>query len=88
MLFLMSTLPAYAAKDVGFGGVAKSLMEPTSLAKDFLHVACFIIGAAFVFASIVKYIEHRRSPTMIPLSTVFFLLVSGLVLIAIPIFTK
>jgi len=88
LLFYLLPLAAFAERNVGIGGVASSLMGPTDLATKFLHAGCFVMGSAFLFASIVKYIEHRRSPTMIPISTVFFLVIAGLALIAIPIFTK
>jgi len=87
MLTLVPGL-ALSAKPVGIGGVANSLMEPVGLATNFLHSGCYLIGAAFIFASFVKYMDHRRSPTMVPISTVIFLIIAGLVLIAIPIFTK
>lgn len=88
MLSLVPVLALAQKKDVGFGGVANSLMDPVNLASGFLHGACFLMGGAFLFASIVKYIDHRRSPTMVPMSTVVFLIIGGLVLIAIPIFTS
>ena len=90
-IIVLSMLPVLALAavkdDVGLGGVAHSLMDPVNLASGFLHGTCFLIGGAFLFASIVKYIDHRRSPTMVPMSTIVFLIVAGLVLIAIPLFT-
>jgi hypothetical protein len=84
----MTAFAVRAAHDVGLGSVANSLMQPVDLATIFLHKGCYLLGAAFLFSSLVKYIDHRRSPTMVPISTVFFLIIAGLVLIAIPIFTK
>lgn len=75
-------------RNVGLGGVATTLMDPVHLASNFLHAACYIIGGAFLFASIIKYFEHRRSPMMVTMSTIVFLLIAGLVLIAIPLFTS
>lgn len=68
----------------GLGQVARNLMEPVGLFADFVHSACIIIGAAFLFAAFIKYIEHRRSPLMVPISTVIFLLIAGIVLILLP----
>src|SRR5437773_1837355 len=72
------------ASSVGMSAVALNLMEPITLFGDFIQTACFIIGASFLFASLIKYFEHRRSPTMVPIGTVIFLLISGIILILLP----
>lgn len=74
----------FAAQSVGFAMVADSLMDPVNIAGSFLNSACFLIGGAFLFASIIKFFEHRRSPTMVPISTIVFLLVAGLILLLLP----
>lgn len=71
-----------AAEDLGH--VAVNVYQPVSILGDFVHTACFVIGGAFIFTSIIKYFEYRRSPLMTPLSTVVFLVVAGLVLIILP----
>lgn len=68
----------------GIGAVAINVLEPVSVFSDFLYSGCWIIGGSFVFASIVKYFEHKRSPLMVPISTVVFLLLAGAILIALP----
>ena len=89
IMFCMVPVIALAQKNsnVGLGGVAHSLMDPVSFASGFLQGTCLLLGGAFLFASIVKYIDHRRSPTMVPMSTVVFLIIAGTVLIAIPLLT-
>lgn len=68
----------------GIGGVAANLMEPVSLFGDFIDSACIIIGVSFIFTAVLKYVEHRRSPLMVPISTVVFLLIAGIVLVVLP----
>lgn len=68
----------------GIGGMANSLMEPVGFASDFIYTMCFVIGGSFLFACIIKYTEHRRNPLAVPASTVVFLLIAGLFLIALP----
>jgi len=75
---------AYNEKPTGIGGMAKNMLDPVFLLSDFVSAACFLIGGSFLFASIIKYIEHRRSPLMIPISTVVSLLIGGLLLIGLP----
>lgn len=85
LYFLLALIGiASAYEPLGLGKVAENLMEPVGLLSDFVNTACFAIGGAFLFTSIVKYIEHRRSPTMIPISTVIFLLIAGILLILLP----
>src|SRR5262245_619604 len=74
-----------AEKSVGLGGVASNLMDPVTVLADFVHSGSLIIGGAFLFASIVKYFEHKKSPTMVPMSTVVFLIIAGLVLLSLPL---
>jgi hypothetical protein len=82
LFFPLLTLAAKQA--TGLGMVAQNMLEPVGLMSDFVHSACFLIGGSFIFASIVKYIEHRRSPLMVPISTVIFLLIAGIVLVLLP----
>lgn len=82
---LFYLMPAFAEKRVGMGGVATSLMEPVSVVSDFIHSGCLVLGISFVFASVVKYFEHRRSPLMVPISTIVFLLIAGIILLLLPV---
>lgn len=85
-LFLLPILTMAATKGnpAGFGDVAKHMMEPVGIMSDLVDTACFVLGGSFLFASIIKYFEHRRSPLMVPISTVIFLLIAGIVLILLP----
>jgi hypothetical protein len=80
---MVSSVGAYPG-EAGLGSVAQNLIEPVDLFSKFLDATCFLIGGSFLFASIVKYIEHKRSPLMVPISTVIYLVLAGLVLIALP----
>ena len=86
MLILMA-FPAiiFAQKQTGLGGVAVNLLGPVTLFSDFVDTGCLVIGIGFLFASIIKYVEHRRSPLMVPISTVIFLLIAGILLILLPL---
>lgn len=76
---------AFAEQRIGIGGVAQNIMEPVNVLSDFVHSACLLIGGSFLFASLIKYIEHRRSPLMVPISTVVFLLIAGLIMVVLPL---
>lgn len=87
-LFISMTVWAVKSDPTGLGAVAQNVMVPVSVAYDFVSTGCFVIGASFLFAFIIKYIEHRRSPLMVPISTVIFLLIAGILLILLPLAYK
>jgi len=76
---------SFASSQVGLGSVALNLMYPVIFLSDFVHSASLIIGGLFLFASLIKYRQHRRNPTMMPLSTVIFLLIAGVLLVCLPL---
>ena len=84
-LFIACGANAAPAPALGIGQVALNMLEPVGLLADFVHTACFVIGGSFLFASLIKYFEHRRSPLMVTISTVVFLFVGGVILILLPL---
>ena len=84
VLFFLFTTIVFAAPPVGIGSVANNLLGPVSFLSDFLYTTCFIIGGSFIFASIVKYFDHKRNPLAVPMSTVVFLLIAGCALLVLP----
>jgi hypothetical protein len=86
LLFILSVVNAalFAAEPTGIGAVANNLMGPVTYLSDFIYTACMILGFSFIFASVIKYLEHKRSPLAVPMSTFVFLLVAGLGLISLP----
>lgn len=83
LLFLFPAI-VFAVGETGIGAVAGNLMAPVTLFSDFVNTGCLVIGVGFLFASIIKYVEHRRSPLMVPISTVIFLLIAGIILVCLP----
>ncbi|OGT37908.1 MAG: hypothetical protein A3F12_07240 [Gammaproteobacteria bacterium RIFCSPHIGHO2_12_FULL_38_14] len=71
-------------QSLGLGRVMQNMLDPLSVLSDFIQTACFVIGGSFIFASFIKYIEHRRNPLMVPISTVVLLLIMGIVLVLLP----
>ncbi len=90
MIGLFLSLSALAANnnkpstELGAGKVAENLLGPLGLLSDLISTLAFVIGASFLFASLIKYIEHRRSPLMVPISTVVYLFFVGLLLLLLP----
>ncbi|OGT42786.1 MAG: hypothetical protein A3F42_02965 [Gammaproteobacteria bacterium RIFCSPHIGHO2_12_FULL_37_34] len=92
MIFILYFFPllsipvnrAAGNRELGVGKVAETLLEPIGLLSDLISTTCFVIGGAFLFATIIKYIEHKRSPLMVPISTVIYLFIIGLVLVSLP----
>jgi hypothetical protein len=82
---LFPTLVLAEGKKMDLGEVAANLMQPVNVFADFIQAGCLLLGTAFIFASIVKYFEHRRSPLMVTMGTVIFLLIAGILLILLPL---
>ena len=85
-IFCLFFIPVFAlaAPPVGVGLVAQNMLGPVGILNDFVNTACFIFGGSFLFAAIIKYAEHRRSPLMVPISTVVYLILAGLLLVILP----
>lgn len=77
-------LVSRAAEKLSFGEVAANMTQPIEVVTGFVSVGCLIIGVACLFASLVKYFEHRRSPLHVPFSKVVWLIIIGLLLLILP----
>jgi len=82
-LFFISSF-TFALNDLSLGEVARNITEPLEAVSGFVSVGCLIVGVACLFASLVKYFEHRKSPLAVPISTVVWILIIGLLLLIIP----
>lgn len=85
LVFFVPIISVAANREpTGLGLVAKNMMEPVGLFGDMINTACWLLGGAFLLISIVKYKQHRNNPTMVPISTVVFLIVAGSILVGLP----
>lgn len=84
LAFLPIAFSSVKKRPEGIGKVANTMMDPVTLFSDMVYTGCLVIGASFLFAAIVKYVEHKRSPLMVPMSTVVFLVIAGLLLLLLP----
>ena len=76
------------AEPSGLGEVANNLLEPVSILSDFVGSASIIIGASFVFASFIRYMQHRVNPLAFPISTIVILFILGVLLMLVPMAYK
>jgi len=86
LFFFFSLLSSeiLAKQAISFGSMAANITEPIDIVAGFVSVACLLLGVCCLFASLVKYLEHRRSPLFIPISTVLWLVIIGLLLLILP----
>jgi hypothetical protein len=84
LLILACLLTSASYAVFSLGGFADSMSEPVQVISNFVNVGCIIIGVACLFAAIVKYFEHRRSPLHVPLGTVIWLVIIAVALLALP----
>ena len=60
-------------------------MEPVTVGANFINSACIIIGGTFIFSGIIKYLQHRVNPLAVPIGTVVFMFIGGIVLLCLPL---
>jgi type III secretory pathway component EscU len=65
------------------GGIASNISEPVSLITQLLRAISIICGVGLMMGGIIKYLEYRRNPIAIRLSTVFFMFFFGIALIIV-----
>jgi hypothetical protein len=87
MSLLFEQARAAYSTTTGAGSIANDMMEPVGLFSNMMNAGCIILGTSFLFASIVKYFEHKRSPLMVTMSTVVFLFIGGVLLLSVPLFS-
>ena len=75
----------FAASDDSVGAMAANLMEPVVVIANFVNSACIVIGGTFIFSGIIKYMQHRVNPLAVPIGTVVFMFVGGVVLLCLPL---
>ena len=84
LLIFFISQAAFALNSLSFGKVADNVTGPIEVVSGFVSIGCLIVGISCLFASIVKYFEHRRSPLAVPISTVVWLLIIGILLLVLP----
>jgi hypothetical protein len=81
--FVFAIQPIQAA---GLGDLAEKVVEgPLTIILNLVDDTCYILGAGLILASISKYFTHRRSPQMVPISTVFVYLILGILTCLLPL---
>jgi hypothetical protein len=79
---------AHAAKTSGLGEFAEDLLEPVAILSDFISTAALILAICSLFSALLRYMQYRVNPMAAPLSSVIFLFIMGLALLAIPFLYK
>lgn len=90
MIILLDCLVnmSFAQQPGSIGQLADSMMEPVSVLFKFVATTSLIIGASFLFAAFVRYMQYRVNPLATPISTVIILFFLGALLIALPLAYK
>lgn len=88
MAFCVLMLGAMVAYAHGIGEVAQNMLEPVTMASKAVSDGAIVIGSACLFSSFLKYRQYRVNHLAVPISTVFLLLVAGIVLICLPLIYK
>jgi intracellular multiplication protein IcmD len=70
------------------GGMAQSMLVPIDVMTLLMYKICYILGGAMIVGSGVQYKAHRDNPQQIPINRPIFLLIIGLVLVALPLIAQ
>lgn len=85
--FLLPELARAAGREAtGIGAFANATLGPIETLTYAITNISIILGIAFLVTAVIKYFEYRRSPMMVTVSTIFFFVVAGLILIGLPFF--
>lgn len=80
-LFVLGTEPAWA---IDVGGVMRNLTSNAQPVADGISMGSYIVGAASVFQSFMKFKEHQENPQQVKLKSPLTYLAVGGGLIALP----
>ncbi len=81
-------ITAQAQQNKSLGQISGNLMEPLSVFTGTAHNICLVLGIAFLAGALIQYKNHRDNPSQAPISRSIFLLIFGLVLVALPLIGK
>ena len=73
-----------AATAITLGQASNRMLEPVSVLTDVMYKICYVLGSTLILGSFIQYKAHRDNPSQVRLSQPIFLLIVGLVLIALP----
>lgn len=85
-LMLTYSIPVFS--QVGLGQVAGNAADATDILTNVLCDIFYLIGVAFVVASIIQFREHRNNPQQTPLIRPVLLLIIGLIIGLFPLIVK
>ncbi len=88
LIGLMASYSIPAFSQGGLGDVAGNATGATDLMTSVLSDIFYVIGIAFVVASVVQFREHRDNPSQTPLIRPILLLIIGLVIGTFPLLVK
>jgi hypothetical protein len=83
MLYSFSVYGAPVGLNHSFGEVASNIYEPVSIIIQLVRAVSFISGGGLILGGLIKYIDYRRNPIAVRLSTVTFMFIFGVSLILI-----
>lgn len=80
-LYSLYLFPTVAAAEL----MTDNLAQPADIVANFMWKASIIIGAALLFAALLKYLDYRVNKNASPLNIVLILFISGSVLTLFPL---
>lgn len=70
------------------GMMAQNTLEPVSAIAQLLYTIFYVIGGMMIAGSGIQYKAYRDNPSQVPINRPVFLLIIGLIFIALPLVCK
>lgn len=83
-----ATFAATQSAPISIGEAAQNLLLPVGAFASIIYSMCYVLGAAFIMGSMIRFKEHRQNPSQTPISRPIAIFIFGLVFIVIPIIAK
>lgn len=85
LIFFSTVTRVYAENNIkGLGDYANDLLSPVNTLGDFIGVSSAILGAFCCFLGFFQYLEYRKNAYSAPLSSVFAMVIPGVLFISLP----
>lgn len=86
-LFFASSAAAQSG-GAAFGDLANAFLNPVGFFGNLIAMIGLVGGIAFLFAALIRYMRYRVNPLASPVSTVWWYILLGLLLLCLPILNK
>jgi Ca2+/H+ antiporter len=83
-LFYCLLLVSFQSYALDLGQITDNMMGPIMVIAKIMADVSVAVGVGLLIGSVLQYAAYRRNPSQVRLTTPIFLVIMGIILIAIP----